>query len=369
MKIDSIEVRRVAYRLKEPFPLPNGVIEDRQTLVVRVRTPASEGWGECYALTYPYPYPDYLDSAEHVLREFLIPPVLAAADDVTAPRVGPLTAGLRGHRFARSALETAVLDAELRAGGLSLASYLGSVSDEVVAGVSLPMYPQVDDVVKAVQSALEEGYLRVKFRIKPGFDVEPVRAARALGDGFSLHVDANGAYGAEHMAQLRKLDDLGLDMLEQPFAPEDIRTHELLARQIHTPICLDESIVSAKVAADAIVRGAAQMVALKPLRVGGYLESRRIHDVCRALDAPMFCSGMLESGISLAANLALASLPGFTLAADLWSPERYFEQDFVAPFPLVDGRLAVPQGAGIGVDVLPDVLDELTVSTHELTPA
>jgi O-succinylbenzoate synthase len=367
VKIDSIELRRVAYRLKEPFPLPNGIIEKRETVVVRVRTRQSEGWGECYALSYPYPYPDYLDSAEHVLAEFLIPILLEAGPSVTAPRVGPLASVLRGHRFAKSALETAVMDAELRAAGLSLASYLGSVTDEVVAGVSLPMYSSVNDVVDSVQRALDDGYLRVKFRIKPGFDVEPVRAARALGDGFSLHVDANGAYGAEHMSQLRKLDELGLDMLEQPFAPEDLRAHELLAREMHTPICLDESVVSAKVAADAIVRGAAQMVALKPLRVGGYLEARRVHDVCEALGAPMFCSGMLESGISLAANLALAGLPNFTLAADLWSPERYFEQDFVAPFPLTDGKLTVPQGPGLGVDVLTDVLDELTVSKRELS--
>lgn len=362
--LEAVELHRVAYRLTEPFRLPNGIIEDREVLVLRVRAREAEGWGECYALSYPYPYPDYLDSAQYVLSRFLIPQVLAR-QEWTAARVGEAGAAVRGHRMAKAALESAVLDAELRACGMSLATYLGAVRDEVVAGVSLPLYGTAGEVVKAVEAALAEGYQRVKFRIKPGFDVEPVRAARSIGAGFNLHVDANGAYRAEHMPQLRRLDELGLDMLEQPFAPEDLRTHELLARQMATPICLDESIVSAKVAADAIARGAGRMVALKPLRVGGFLEARRVHDVCQAMDAPMFCSGMLESGISLAGNLALAALPHFTLPADLWSPERYFEQDLVAPFALCDGKLAVPRGPGIGVDVRLDVLDELTVHTEE----
>jgi O-succinylbenzoate synthase len=345
--------------------MAHGVIRNRETLVVRIDTNDSTGYGECYALADPYPYPEFLDGAELVIREQLIPRLLSAHDDLTPARLEALNQGIRGNKMAKSAVETALLDARLRAAGMSMADFLGATRRRVVAGVSLPLMSDMSALVEKASHALEEGYLRLKFRIAPGFDIDAIRAVRGLGDHFSLHVDANGAYNAEHMDHLSRLDGLGLDMLEQPFEPDNLRAHELLARRMSTPICLDESITSANAAADAILRGAAAMVALKPLRVGGFLESRRVHEVCRVLDVPMFCSGMLESGLSLAGNLALAGLPNFTLAADLWSPERYFEQDFVAPYPLSDGTFAIPDGPGLGVEILHDVLDTLTVSTHE----
>jgi O-succinylbenzoate synthase len=268
--------------------------------------------------------------------------------------------------MAKAALETALLDAELRAAGMPLASYLGGTTDRVRAGVSVGIMDSVPALLDAVEGYLAEGYVRIKLKIEPGWDVEPVRAVRERFGDILLQTDANTAYTLADAQHLKRLDAFDLLFHEQPLEEEDIAGHAELAKLITTPICLDESIVSAAIAADAIARGACSVINIKPGRVGGYLEARRIHDVAMAHGVPVWCGGMLETGIGRAANAALASLPGFTLPGDVSASNRYYAQDLTPPFVLDAGHLHVPSGPGIGVDPLPDVLASMVSAREQL---
>jgi O-succinylbenzoate synthase len=270
--------------------------------------------------------------------------------------------------MATAALELAVLDAELRAAGRPLARELGAVHDRVPCGVSVGIMASVPELLDAVAGYLDQGYLRIKLKIEPGWDLEPVRAVRErFGDDLLLQVDANTAYTVADARHLARLDPFDLLLIEQPLDEEDVLGHARLAGLISTPVCLDESITSARAAADAITLGACSIVNVKPGRVGGYLEARRIHDVCQAHGIPVWCGGMLETGIGRAANVALAALPGFTLPGDTSASDRYFRTDITEPFVLDDGHLAVPTAPGIGVDPLPEELAAVTVSTEWIT--
>jgi O-succinylbenzoate synthase len=367
--ITGVELRRIAMPLVAPFRTSFGTETARDVLLVRVVTPETEGWGECVAMSEPVYSSEYVDGAAEVIRRFLAPPLMAARD-VTAAGVAPLLAYVRGHRMAKAALETAVLDAQLRARGESFGAFLGAERDRVPAGVSVGIMDSIPELLDAVDGYLAEGYLRIKLKIEPGWDVAAVRAVRErFGDDILLQVDANAAYTLADTRTLQKLDDFDLLLIEQPLAEDDIRQHAELARLIRTPVCLDESIGSVEAAADAIALRAARVINIKPGRVGGYLEARRIHDLCKANGIPVWCGGMLETGIGRAANVALAALPGFTLPGDTSASSRYFARDVTEPFVLEDGHLRVPEGAGIGVDPLPDALAEFTTSSEYLTAA
>jgi O-succinylbenzoate synthase len=276
---------------------------------------------------------------------------------------------VKGHRMAKAALETAVLDAWLRAAQVPLSAFLGSTATSVPCGVSVGIMDSVPQLLDAVEGYLAEGYVRIKLKIEPGWDVEPVRAVRErFGDAVLLQVDANTAYTLRDAPQLARLDPFDLLLIEQPLDEEDVLGHAELAKRVRTPICLDESIVSARAAADAIRLGACSIVNVKPGRVGGYLESRRIHDVCAAMGVPVWCGGMLETGIGRAANLALAALPNFSLPGDTSASRRYYATDLTEPFVLDGGTLAVPTGPGIGIDPIPDVLAAVTTA-REVLPA
>jgi O-succinylbenzoate synthase len=256
-----------------------------------------------------------------------------------------------------------VLDAELKTAGMAFGRYLGAVRDRVPAGVSVGIMDSHEELLEHVGRYLDEGYLRIKLKIEPGWDVEPVRLVRErFGDEIMLQVDANAAYTLADARHLARLDPFDLLLIEQPLPEDDIRGHASLARVISTPVCLDESIASARDAATAIALGACSVINVKPARVGGYLEARRIHDVAEANGIPVWCGGMLETAIGRAANVALAALPGFTLPGDTSASDRYFETDLAAPFVLEDGHLTVPTDPGIGVHVLPDVLADVTRS-------
>jgi O-succinylbenzoate synthase len=226
----------------------------------------------------------------------------------------------------------------------------------------------VPKLLDTVAGYLEQGYMRIKLKIEPGWDVEPVGAVRERWPDILLQVDANTAYTLADARHLAKLDPFDLLLIEQPLPEDDVLGHADLAKVIKTPVCLDESIESARDAAAAIRLGAAAIINIKPGRVGGYLEARRIHDVCVASGVPVWCGGMLETGIGRAANVALAALPGFTLPGDTSASDRYFRRDVTAPFVLEDGRLRVPTGPGIGVDPLADVLEEITTSVETIRP-
>jgi o-succinylbenzoate synthase len=302
-----------------------------------------------------------------VLRRFLVP-ALAHVDELSAVGVAPALARFRGHRMAKAALEMGVLDAELRAQGRPLARELGAVHDRVPCGVSVGIMNSIPEVLAAVEGYLAAGYVRIKLKIEPGWDIAPVAAVRErFGDDVLLQVDANTAYTIGDARHLAQLDAFGLLLIEQPLDEEDVLGHADLARQVRTPICLDESITSAHAAADAIRLGACAIVNIKAGRVGGYLEARRIHDVCRAHGVPVWCGGMLETGLGRAANVALAALPGFTLPGDTSGSDRYYRTDITAPFVLRDGHLPVPTGPGIGVEPLAAELDAVTTGTEWVT--
>ncbi|TQM12031.1 o-succinylbenzoate synthase [Pseudonocardia kunmingensis] len=366
MKLTSVELRRVAMPLVAPFRTSFGTQTVRELLLVRVTTPDSEGWSECATLVDPRYSAEYVDGAADVMRRFFVP-ALAAVPDLDAHAVGRVLSPFKGHWMAKAALETAVLDAELRAAGQSFGRFLGAARDRVPCGVSVGIMDSIPQLLDTVGGYLDAGYVRIKLKIEPGWDVEPVRAVRErFGDEIALQVDANTAYAVSDARHLARLDPFDLLLIEQPLDEDDVLGHAELARLVRTPICLDESITSARTAAAAIRLGACAVVNVKPARVGGYLEARRIHDVCVAHGVPVWCGGMLESGIGRAANVALAALPGFTLPGDTSASDRYYATDLTAPFVLDDGHLPVPTGPGLGVEPVPELLDAMTTARESL---
>ncbi len=368
MRLTGFELRRISLPLVAPFRTSFGVESERDVLLLRAVTPDGHGWGECVAATEPLYSSEYVEGAADVIRRYLAPRVFAV-DDLNPLQVTPLLAPIKGHRMAKAAVEMAVLDAWLRARGESFGLYLGATRTRVPAGVSVGIMDSVPALLDAVMTYLDQGYLRIKLKIQPGWDVKPVSAVRErFGDDLLLQVDANAAYVLSDARTLAALDRFDLLLIEQPLGEEDLREHAELATLIRTPICLDESITSAKAAADALALRAARIINIKPGRVGGYLEARRIHDLCRASGVTVWCGGMLETGLGRAGNVALAALPGFTLPGDTSASDRYYTRDITDPFVLEDGHLAVPDGPGLGVEPIPDILDGLTTSTEWLAP-
>jgi O-succinylbenzoate synthase len=305
------------------------------------------------ALSEPTYSAEYTAGAHHVLEHHLLPRVLAGRD----------VDEVKGHPMAKAAVEMALLDAELRAAGRSLAAHLGGVRELVDSGVSVGIQPSIDELVRVVEGYLAEGYVRIKCKIEPGWDVEPMTALRAaVGPDVPLQVDANAAYTLDDAVHLERLDDLDLLLIEQPLPEHDLRGHAVLAGRLRTRICLDESITSLADAREALDLRACSVVNIKAGRVGGLAEAVRIHDLCVAHDVPVWCGGMLETGLGRAANVALASLPGFTLPGDLSASRRWFAEDLTEPFALEDGQLRVPTGPGLGVEPRTDVLAARTTS-------
>jgi len=372
MRLVGVEALRVAMPLVTPFRTSFSTETARDVLLLRAvlsdpELGEVEGWAECVSDNHPFYSSEYVEGSSHVLGHYLVP-MLMAVPDLHPDAVAPALARVTGHRMAKAALETAVLDGWLRAHGVPLARLLGATRDRVPCGVSVGIMDEIPQLLDAVDGYLAEGYQRIKLKIEPGWDVEPVRAVRErFGDGILLQVDANTAYTLQDAPVLARLDPFNLLLIEQPLDEEDILGHAELARRVRTPICLDESITSARGAAAAIQLGACSIINVKPGRVGGYLEARRIHDVCVANGVPVWCGGMLETGIGRAANVALAALPGFTLPGDTSASRRYYATDITEPFELDAGHLAVPTGPGIGVLPLPDVLAEVTTARSWLS--
>jgi len=365
MRLDAVELVRLRLPLVAPFRTSLGTEHDRDVLLVHVVGPDVEGWGECVAFGEPFYSSEYVEGAQDVMRRHLVPRVFARRE-VAAEDVAEILAPVRGHPMAKAALEMAILDADLRARGIPLHEYLGGVRSEVDCGVSVGIHDDVADLLQTVERHLVEGYRRIKLKIEPEHDVGPARAVRERFADILFQVDANAAYTVEKAQRLAELDELDLLLVEQPLPEEDLLGHAELARALRTPICLDESIVSARVAEQAIALGACSIVNVKAGRVGGYLEARRIHDLCVERGVPVWCGGMLETGIGRAANVALATLPGFTLPGDTSASARYYAEDITAPFVLEDGRLSVPTEPGIGVAPIPEHLERFTTRVEKL---
>jgi O-succinylbenzoate synthase len=368
VKLTAVELRRISLPLVAPFRTSFGTQTTRDALLVRAVTPDIEGWGECVAMLEPLYSYEYVDAAQAVIERFLLPRLFAAGD-VTAGQVSSLLAPIKGHPMAKAAVEMALLDAELRQAGQPLATLFGATRDRVPSGVSVGIMNSVPELLDTVAGYLDAGYVRIKLKIEPGWDLEPVRAVRErFGDDLLLQTDANTAYTLEDARHLAKMDPFDLLLIEQPLPEDDVRGHAELAHRITTPVCLDESITSARSAADAIALGACQVINIKAGRVGGYLEARKIAAVAAANGLAVWCGGMLETGLGRAANAALAAGPEFTLPGDVSASDRFYAQDITPPFVLDDGHIRVPSGPGIGVEVIPDVLKAVTTSVVTVRP-
>ena len=358
MRLEAAELVRVTIPLVGAFTAAFGTLAARDVLLVRLVTDVGEGWGECTTLAEPFYNEEFFDASAIVLRRWLLPPLFQRSE-LRADEVRSVASRVKGFAAAKAAVEMALLDAELRHEGRSLSSYLGGTRSRVDVGVVVGILGSVHELCETVARFVAEGYARVKLKIEPGWDHQPASAVREAFDTLPLQVDANAAYDPSSADRLLALDGLNLLMIEQPFAADDIDAHRRLATRMATPICLDESIPSLNAAVTALDTGACSIVNLKVGRVGGVIEARRIHDLCRARGVPVWCGGMAETGVGRAANVALASLPGFTLPGDISASSRYFARDVTAPFELVGSSLAVPGGPGLGVSVDDDFLTEL----------
>jgi O-succinylbenzoate synthase len=362
MKIEQIELRQVMMRLVAPFETSFGVEQDRACIIVTMRAGGLTGYGECVAATEPgYSY-ETTTTAWHILRDFLVPAVLGQ-ELTDIPRLIARYKRVRGNPLAKAGLEMAAWDVLGQAQGKSLARMFGGVRERVEVGVSVGIQLTTDALVARVGRYIAEGYARIKIKIKPGRDVADARAIRAAFPNIQLQVDANSAYQLSDAPLFQQMDNLNLLLIEQPLAEDDIYDHSKLQPQLKTPICLDESILSADHARAAVELGACRIINIKAGRVSGLLEAIKIHDLCHERGVPVWCGGMLETNIGRASNVALASLPGFTLPGDISATSRYYAEDIADP-PFVlnpDSTISVPTGAGLGVQVNLKNLERFTV--------
>jgi o-succinylbenzoate synthase len=360
-RVGAVELRLVGLPLVRPFRTSVGESTEKVCVLVRVETDEGFGWGECVADVDPSFSGEFNQGAWLVIRDFLAPAMLRAGD-VQGEELAGLFAFVRGNQMAKGAVVDAVLDAELRARGQSLADFLGADKARVACGVSVGITPTTELLVEQVAGYVADGYRRIKLKIGPGLDVERVEAVRAAHPHILLSVDANAAYTLADLDVFRELEASKLLMIEQPLHYEDLLDHAKLQRELATDLCLDESIRSSADARAAIELKSCRIVNIKQGRVGGALEGKAVHDVCRAASVPVWCGGMLETGVGRAVNLALAALPGFTLPGDTSPSARYFHEDLTEAFVMdPDGTMAVPAGPGIGVEPIEDRLEALTL--------
>jgi O-succinylbenzoate synthase len=366
VKIERVEVRELALPLRFPFETSFARTTRKEFLIVAVSADGVTGYGECVADRDPFYLPETNGTVWHVLDEFLIPILFGL--EIAHPR--EVLAGLarvRGHEMAKAALEMAVWELWARREGVPLHRVLGGDKTAIEAGVSVGLQDDEAALLRKVETEIEAGYRRIKIKIKPGRDVGLVRALRARFGGVPLMVDANSAYVLDDAPRLAELDEFDLMMIEQPLGWSDIVDHAALQRRLRTSICLDESIRSVDDARHALDLGGCRVINIKAGRVGGFAGSLGVHDLCRARGVPVWCGGMLESGIGRLANVHLQTLPGFSLPGDTSASARYFEEDLVDPPVVVspEGRIAVPAGPGIGHDLVWPRIERATVRRRE----
>ncbi|MFN3372120.1 MAG: o-succinylbenzoate synthase [Chloroflexus sp.] len=362
MRIEAIELRRIKLPYRSPFETSGWREEANHSVIVTLHSEGAIGWGEAPVGAGPWYNEETQATAWVMMREILVPMLLGR--DLSRPEeVDAIFARVRGNRMARAGLEFAAWDLFGRARSKSLSAMLGGTRQRVEVGVSVGVQPSIEALLEVVEGYVSAGYQRVKLKIKPGWDVEPTRAVRERWPDLRLQVDANSIYTLDQAPQLAQLDEFELLLIEQPLAHDDIIDHAKLQRQLRTPICLDESIVSPDHARWAIELRACGVINIKPSRVGGFTAARQIHDMAQAAGIPVWCGGMLETGIGRAANVGLASLPNFSLPGDISANDRYFCQDIVTnPFTLnPDSTLTVPTGPGSGAEVDLERLQAVTV--------
>ncbi|HEX8351316.1 MAG TPA: o-succinylbenzoate synthase [Pyrinomonadaceae bacterium] len=369
MNIRTIELREIRLRLVHFFETSFGRTIERRIMLVRVEDrDGAEGWGECTAGEGPFYSEEWVDSAWEVTRLFLAPMVLGREVERAAD-VGALMRRARGNRMAKASVETACWELEAKRAGVPLWRHLGGAQPEIACGVSIGIQDTHEELLEKIERELAAGYQRIKIKIKPGWDRDVVERVRARFPDVRLMVDANSAYTLEDAPLLRALDEYGLMMIEQPLAHDDREDHAKLQRQIKTPVCLDESVRSADDARKALELGACRVVNVKLGRVGGHGEAARVESVCREAGVPVWCGGMLESGIGRAHNIAMATLRGFTLPGDVSASSRYWAEDVIEPAVTVTprGTIVAPDAPGLGFQIKHGLVDRLTVRRETLT--
>ena len=361
MRLKKITLREIRLPLIAPFQTSFNEVSLRRILLVETDVDGVSGWGESTAGEDPFYSYETVETAWHIIRDFLWP-ILKDQEIASASEVWDMLARVRGHNMAKGGLEAAIWDAEAKQKNVPLAKLLGGVREEISCGVSIGIQPTIQDLLAKVEKELAAGYQRIKIKIKPGVDIEPARALRERFPRIRLMVDANSAYSLEDAPLLKQLDALYLIMIEQPLGWDDIYSHARLQRQLDTPICLDECIHDLEHARAAIEIGACRIINIKLGRVGGHTPARRIHDLCQAKSIPVWCGGMLESGIGRAHNIAMSTLANFTLPGDVSASRRYWDEDIIEPEVEVtrQGTIRVSSAPGIGYTPRLDRIESLT---------
>jgi O-succinylbenzoate synthase len=368
MQIRNLTVREIHLKLLAPFETSMDRVTERRILLAELDLDGTIGWGECTAGENPFYSPEDTDTAWHIITKYLWP-MLKGKSIGSAADFWPLLEQVRGHTMAKATLETAAWDAEAKLKKIPLWQLLGGTREEIPCGVSVGIKHTVEELATAVNKELDAGYQRIKLKIKPGKDIAFVQHIRNLYPRIKLSVDANSAYTLDDLQLLQQLDAFYLMMIEQPLGWDDLYSHVAAQKQLQTPICLDECIHTFEQAEAAIVLGACKIINIKLGRVGGHLQAKRIHDLCMKNSIPVWCGGMLESGIGRAHNIAMSTLSNFSLPGDVSASARYWEQDIINPEVIVtsQGTIKVPTGPGIGFAPRAPRIDHLTVRKLHLT--
>jgi len=366
MKITDITIRHLQMKMKHPFTTSFGTLQNKEFLLLEAKDEdGTIGWGESVAFDAPWYNEETLQTNWHMLEDFLIPLILNK--EINHPdEVNEIFAPIRKNNMAKSTLEGAVWDIYAQQTNQSLAEALGGTKDKIEVGISIGIQESVEKLVNVVAGFVKEGYKRIKVKIKPGWDVDVIRTLRENFPDVAIMADANSAYSLEDMDLLKQLDEFDLTMIEQPLASDDIIDHAQLQKEIKTPICLDESIHSLEDTRKAVELGSTKIINIKIGRVGGLTEAKKIHDYCETKGIPVWCGGMLESGIGRAHNVALTTLSNFILPGDTAGSSRYWEKDVIVPEVVAtDGYINVPQTVGIGYEVDRETVEAYTRAKRE----
>jgi o-succinylbenzoate synthase len=362
MKIEAITIREIQMPLVHFFETSFGRTYSRRILLLTAHCEGVDGWGECVAGEDPFYSSEWAETAWPTITRYLAPALLGR--DLESARDCPaLFSKVRGHRMAKAALENALWDAEAKQKKTPLWKLLGGTRSEILCGVSIGIQDSVEQLLEKIQTELAAGYRRIKVKVKPGWDVNVLERIRSRWADITLSCDANSAYTLDQVEHLRSFDQFNLLMIEQPLWHDDIFYHARLQKELRTPICLDESIVSARKAAIALELGACRIINIKVGRVSGFSEARKIHDICQSQKIPVWCGGMLESGVGRAHNIALSTLENFSLPGDVSASKRYWKEDIIEPEVTVSaqGTIVISNEPGTGYRVREDLIESLTV--------
>lgn len=362
MIIKEINIRKMKMTMKNPFTTSFGTFQEKDFLLLEaIDEQGNTGWGESVAFHSPWYSEETIETNLHMLEDFLIP--LVIGKKINHPdEVNSLFKAIRKNNMAKSTVEGAIWDLYAKRNKMTLAQALGGAAEEIEVGISIGIHEDTAKLVETVRGFVEEGYKRIKVKIKPGYDIEVMRELRKNFPDVPLMADANSAYTLEDVELLKQLDEFNLTMIEQPLASDDIIDHATLQKEIQTPICLDESIHSLEDTRKAFELGSCKIINIKIGRVGGLTEAKKIHDYCMDHDIPVWCGGMLESGIGRAHNVALTTLPNFILPGDTAGSSRYWEEDIITPEVVVEnGYITVPSSYGIGYEPDLEAMDKYTV--------